>query len=169
MKIILLSMLLSFHLYVFGQPLGMTIKDAEKKGITIQHLDSIYKSAAHADSTKAVFKSQPEQQELLKAYTQLLSDFGDYLHKNKFTWNRPTRCWNRIYFDSTGSIDYFLYNFLTKDVKPEDQVPLHRQAEFNRLLNLFIKAYKFPLKANTKFAQCSPVTYMPNEKRPNEQ
>lgn len=168
MKIITFSILLFFHLIATGQHLGLTIKDAEEKGITIQHLDSIYLSAVHSDTTKAVFRSETEQENLLKAYTQMLNDLGNFLKENDFSWDRPTRCWNRIYFDSTGSVDYFLYSFMTRNVKPEEQISAEKQSEFNRLLNLFIKDYTFPLQARTKFAQCSPVTYMPVSQKTSE-
>lgn len=144
-----------------GQHLALTFQDAAKQGINMQNLDVIYKSAVHVDTSQAVFKTDQEQQAMYEAYTRLLQDFGKFLTTNNFKWDKPTRCFNRIYFNSDGTIDYFLYNFLTKDVKPEDQLSLDKQTEFNRLLNLFIKDYKISLTATTKFAQCSPSTYMP--------
>jgi hypothetical protein len=70
----------------------------------------------------------------------------------------PTKCFNRIYFNPEGKIDYFLFNFLfTGGEKPT----LLREARFQELLNGYIQEYQFPLKPGIKFAQCSPVTYMP--------
>ncbi|MBI3501608.1 MAG: hypothetical protein HY063_07425 [Bacteroidetes bacterium] len=96
-----------------------------------------------------------------KEYIQLLQGFGKFLSTNNFTWDKPTRCFNRIYFNSDGTIDYFLFNFLGKTA--EDKPSEEKQKEFQRLLNLFIKDYKFPLTAKIKFAQCSPTTYMPKK------
>ncbi|MDO8660261.1 MAG: hypothetical protein Q7K43_00070, partial [Candidatus Woesearchaeota archaeon] len=41
----------------FGQHLGLTFEDGKKQGISIPHLDSVYKSAIHTDSSQAVFKT----------------------------------------------------------------------------------------------------------------
>ena len=83
----------------------------------------------------------------------------------QFKWEQPTRSFNRIYFNADGTIDYFLYNFQTTNVKTEDQLSQEKQNEFNRLLNLFIKDYKISVTAKTKFAQCSPTKYMPRESK----
>jgi len=146
-----------------GQHLALTFQEAEKQGKGHSQLDSIYKSAMHTDTSQAVFKSAAGQQAMTEAYVQLLRDFGKFLSANNFKWERPTRCFNRIYFNADGSIDYFLYNFLSQGVKTEDQLSPQKQTEFNRLLNAFIQDYKIPLTAQSKFAQCSPVTYMPKE------
>ncbi|HKR03037.1 MAG TPA: hypothetical protein VJY62_00270 [Bacteroidia bacterium] len=163
-KQIILTLLLVFMISIVnGQHLASTIEDAGKQGISISHLDSIYTSAIHVDTSQSVFKSETEQQALGEAYMKLLQDFGKFLTANNFKWEKPTRGFNRIYFNTDGTIDYFLYNFQTKNVKPEDQLSQEKQTEFNRLLNLFIKDYKISLTARTKFAQCSPTTYMPKE------
>ncbi len=142
----------------FGQHIGLSFQEAKKQGIEIDLLDSIYQSAVHINTSMAVFKTDIEQETMHKEYIKLLQAFGKFLSANNFIWKKPTKCFNRIYFNSDGSIDYFLYNFLgeTED-KPDEEM----QKEFQRLLNLFIKDYKFPLTAKTKFAQCSPTTYMP--------
>ncbi len=142
----------------FSQHLGLTFQDAEKQGISIKHLDSIYTSAVHTDTSMAVFKTESEQQAMHQAYTILLQDFGLFLSNNNFHWEKPTRCFNRIYFNTDGTIDYFLFNFLGK---PEDKPVKEKEKEFQRLLNVFIADYVFSITAPTKFAQCSPTTYMP--------
>jgi hypothetical protein len=160
-KLLFLTSLFVAALYSSGQHLGATIQNAEKLGITIHSLDNIYRSAVHSDTSQAVFKTDSAQGEVVKAYTKLLQDLGTFLADNNFKWNKPVKCWNRIYFDCDGTIDYFLYNFLKKNINPGDLLSLDQQTEFNRLLNLFIRNYKFSLTAKTKFAQCSSATYMP--------
>lgn len=157
------TVLLVACLHTLGQHLAMTFEDAKKQGISIQYLDSIYQIAVHVDTSQAVFKTETEQKAMYESYVKLLQDFGKFLTANNFIWNNPTKCFNRIYFSSDGTIDYFLYNFMTKNVKTEDQLQQEKQTEFNRLLNLFIINYKISLTAKTKFAQCSPATYMPKE------
>ena len=153
---LVVTVLMVAFVQTFGQHLALTINDAAKQGMSIKHLDSIYKSAVHADTSQAVFKSESEQQAMAEAYMNLLQNLGKYLTKNNFKWEKPTRGFNRIYFNTDGTIDYFLYNF-------SSEISQEKQTEFNRLLNLFIKDYKISLTAKTKFAQCSPTTYIPKE------
>lgn len=143
----------------FGQGTGMTFQEAEKKGISIDHLESIYKSAVHSDTSLAVFKTPEQQDALYEAYVKLLQDFGNFLAKNNFKWEKPTKCFNRIYFSPNGKIDYFLFNFMGK----ANELPADKQATFNKLLNQFVKYYQFAATAKVKFAQCSPTTYMPQK------
>ncbi len=126
-------------------------KDAQLHGVEISELDSLYKSAIHSDSTLAVFQ---DQEAVMKAYTQLLQDFGTFLYKHDFIWDHNVNSFNRIYFAPNGRIDYFIYTFRME--LSDDQAK-----RFDELLNQFIAKYRFPLKAKVKFAQCSPVTYTP--------
>ncbi|GBL35750.1 hypothetical protein EMGBS15_13450 [Filimonas sp.] len=112
----------------------------------------------HSDTSQAVFKTEKEQDAMIQGYTRLLQDFGKFLSANRFTWGQPTRYFNRIYFNADGTIDYFLFNFLGNT---EDKPSEENQTEFQRHLNLFIKDYKISVTAKTKFAQCSPTTYLP--------
>jgi hypothetical protein len=159
-KILLIVVLLICCGHCFAQHLGMTFQKAEQQGIIISNLDSDYKSAVHVDTAQAVFKTESEQQAMHKAYVELLKNFGKFLTANDFRWEKPTRCFNRIYFSASGSIDYFLYNFLGQ---PEEKPAEEKQKEFDRLLNIFIRDYKLSLSAKEKFAQCSPATYRPME------
>ncbi len=138
--------------------LAMTFQVAKIKGISFDSLEHEYKSALHVDTAQAVFKTDAEQKSMFDAYTKLLQDFGKFLNTHQFKWDHPTRCFNRIYFNTDGTIDYFLFNFLGK---PSDKLSEAKEKEFTQLLNTFIKDYQIPLKAKSKFAQCSPSTYMP--------
>ncbi|MFN3757527.1 MAG: hypothetical protein ACK4RM_11280, partial [Flavobacterium sp.] len=80
-----------------GQQRGLTFQNAEKQGISIKHLDSVYISAVHTDTSLAVFKTETEQEAMQQAYIKLLQDFGKFLLENNFKWEKPTRCFNRIY------------------------------------------------------------------------
>src|SRR5687768_2482668 len=141
-----------------AQPLGITFQEAESKGIIIKSLDIIYLSAVHVDTTLAVFTTDEEQALVVQEYSKLMQEFGSFLKTNHFIWEKPMKCFNRIYFNQDGAIDYFIFNFRGT---PEEKPTAEQELEFTRLLNLFISDYKTSLKADTKFAQCSPVTYMP--------
>jgi len=157
-KIIFFSIFLLLGSQIFAQKLAMTFQAAEKMGISINSLEKMYKSALHVDSSQAVFKTDAEQTRMYEAYIKLLQDFGKFLYAHQFKWEHPTRCFNRIYFNTDGTIDYFLFNFLGK---PAEKLADAKEKEFTQLLNAFIKDYQIPLTAKSKFAQCSPSTYVP--------
>jgi hypothetical protein len=159
--LLLFTVVLCLAAHIFGQGIGLSFREAEQKGISTKNLDSINEAAFDEDTSKGVFKTDEEQEDLQNAYTKLLQDFGKFLYTNNFYWAKPTRCFNRIYFNSDGTIDYFLYNFLGKT--EEDKPSEEKQKEFQKLLNQFIADYKFSLTAKVKFAQCSPTTYMPKQ------
>jgi len=153
----------------FGQHIGSTFKDMEIKGINIDSFNRIYKSAFdNVDTSQGVFKTESEKQDIIQAYYKMLQDFKNFLVDNNFKLDKATKCYNKIYFNSDGTVDYFLYNFIKKNVKIEDQLSTAKQIEFNRLLNLFIKNYKLPMTAKTKFSQCGTTTYSPTIDKDNQ-
>lgn len=134
---------------------GFLRDKAEINGISVTELDSTYKSAIHSNPKLAVFT---DQEAVTKAYIQLLTDLGNFLASKNFEWEQTVSGFNRIYFDKDGSIDYFIYTFRGDVLSP------YQVSQFDQLLNEFIKNYTFPLHADVKFAQCSPVTYSPKSK-----
>ncbi len=138
---------------IFSQ-LAVSFDEAGALHLRGPHMDSIYQSGLNVDSTKAVFGENEEA--YIESYQNMLQEFGKYLKQNNFFWDEPTHGFNRIYFNEQGKVDYFLYSFRT-------EIPEEKQEQFETLLNQFIKTYQFPMQAKCKFAQCSPVTYMPSE------
>jgi len=159
MRILKLFLILLFFNNLHSQSKVFSVEEAKKIGINIEKLDLEYKSAVHVDSTKAVFRTEAQQQKLQESYIKLLQDFGSFLNKNNFKWESKTKCFQRIYFAPNGKIDYFIYNFKLKNVLPENLISEEKQKEFERLLKLFVKDYTFFTSANEKFAQCSPTSY----------
>jgi len=159
MRILKLFLILLFFNNLHSQSKVFSVEEAQKIGINIEKLDLEYKSAVHVDSTKAVFRTEAQQQKLQESYIKLLQDFGAFLNKNSFKWETKTKCFQRIYFAPNGKIDYFIYNFKLKNVLPENLISEEKQKEFERLLKLFVKDYTFFTSANEKFAQCSPTSY----------
>jgi len=156
MKIILtIFTTLALSYFSYGQK-AMTFQEANEQNIRMTQLDSVYLSGIHSDSSLAVFKTN--QDEYIEDYQKMLQNLGEYLKENNFFWDKPTNGFNRIYFDKNGKIDYFLYNF------SPNQLTIEQEKRFKEILNKFIINYQFPLTAQTKFAQCSPVTYMPSNK-----
>jgi len=137
---------------VYCQKKGMTFAEAAKNGNTLQHLDSIYLSGVHIDTTKAAF-SRVLYDSVHQEYISLLKSLGKYLSENGFKWGNKTQCFNKIYFAKTGDIDYFLNNFTP------GQIDSAKVKEFENHLNEFIKGYKFPIATTKKFTLCSSVIY----------
>ena len=133
--------------------IALTYEQSASKGVTYQKLDSLYKSAVHADATLAVFKTSSEQAALQAAYTQFFKKLGAYLQANNFRWENPVRCFNRIYMAPNGTVEHFLFNFALGQISPQ------KEKQFASLLNEFVKTNTFGLTADEKFAQCSPVKY----------
>jgi hypothetical protein len=135
---------------------AMSFKEAKEKGLSPK-VDSIYTSAVHVDSAKAVFKTEADMQKHQAAYQAFLKDFGKFLKKHDFVWTDTIRGFNRIYMAPDGTVEHFLYSFKKGSVSEE------KQKDFERLLNLYIKDHKFGMVAPVRFAQCSAVTYMASE------
>jgi hypothetical protein len=134
----------------FGQNIAISFDEVESKKISIYELDEVYKSALHSDSTKAVFNGREE--EFLNSYKSLLNELALHLKSNNFYWEKQTRCFNRIYINKDGEINYFIYNF-------KEEIEKIKEEEFKKLLTLFINTYKFPLASEVNFVQCSPVKF----------
>ncbi len=152
-KGILLTAILLLPSYHYAQKLATTFQQAiQQHKLSIEELDRNYASALHSDTTLAAFRGR--EKEFTEAYATLLAELGDFLKKNNFYWDKPTRCFNRIYFSKDGSIDYFLFNFNPGEVSEK------KQKQFERLVGTFILHYQFPMTCETRFAQCSPVKYV---------
>lgn len=135
-----------------AQHIADSFQHAETQGYSMQELDKQYPSAIGGDN--AVFKAEQEPK-FIQAYTNMLTDLAKYLNKNGFWWgdNVHAKIFNRIYFERDGSISYYLVN-----LEPLNMEKV-RQNAFIFLLNNFIQNYKLKMKANGRFAQCSPVLY----------
>lgn len=159
MRLIILFCFMTFSNFMVAQHKAMTFNEAKLQGNAPEKLDTLYKGAIHTETIPGVFKTEAEQEQLISAYTKLLQDLAIFLKKNNFAWEGTKRCFNRIYINKNGTIDYFLYNFYVNKEKPETNLSESKAAEFDRLLNIFVKDYRFSVTANENFAQCSPVTY----------
>ena len=90
------------------------------------------------------------------AYQNLFDEFGKFLKEKNFKWPFAASCFQKVYLSEDGKIDYFLFNFLGE---PPYEVTADQEMKFKRLLNEFIKVYKFPITASTKHSQCGTVVY----------
>lgn len=125
--------------------------------MSFDELDSIYQNGDNADPTRAVYKSEDQSNLEHSEYMKLLQELGNFLKQNDFEWDQPTDGFNRIYYESDGSIDYFIFSFRGPG-SPDKE----KETEFTILLNKFIADYKINLTADRKFSQCGSIRYMPD-------
>lgn len=148
-----ISILVFFHAVTmaFSQQ-AMTFQDAEEAGVEMKDLDADYPSPLDSDSASVIIFGIDTQQ-YISYYREYLDELGEYLSKKGFKWERPRWCFNKIYFNKEGRVDYFLYNFRPGEITDE------MATDFQKHLEKFVKKSEFPAKPNTAFSQCSPVTY----------
>lgn len=147
----LLLVLICFSTFSFYAQEVMLFEEAKEKGI-YPAVEEQYKSAVHADSTKAVFVADVDVNRHIQTYQQFIQKLGVFLKEKGFKWDENVRCFNRIYINANGTIDYFLYHFKTK-------ISLEKEEKFKTLVKAYIKANKFGITAPENFSQCSPVVY----------
>lgn len=122
-------------------------------------LDSLHPSVAHAPGTKGVFDSKKEKQ-FEKAWGDYFSDLMQFIADNDFKWQKPTYCFNKIYFDRDGKVDYWFYNF-----KKTDSIPQQTQDKYLELITKFSAVNKIKISGNSNFAQCASVTFSDFDKK----
>ena len=61
---------------------------------------------------------------------------------------------NRIYFDKSGTIDYYTFKIRNTSVSAE------KRAEYEKVLQKFSKEVKLDLKRTEKYAQCGKIKYL---------
>lgn len=133
-----------------------TFKEFDPEDTRLDSLDAVYKSAIHVDSNLAVFKTAEEQILMMNAYNQLFQELNNYLFQHGFSWEYDVRCFNRVYFNREGKVDYFIYNFLEfNDQYPKEE----KEEQFKILLLEFLKDYIFEMTAESRFSQCAPVVF----------
>lgn len=143
---------------VFSQHAVMNSDDADKAGLSDNALAATYKQAVFPDTAKAVFKTREQQIAAETAFVVLNNDLNAYLKKNGFVLEKPVSCYSRIYFSADGSIDYFIYSFLSRNAPSVTQ---EQEKEFARLVNAFIQTYKIQLTATEKFMTYRPLNFRP--------
>ncbi|GGB79982.1 hypothetical protein GCM10007424_20160 [Flavobacterium suaedae] len=129
----------------------MQFEKAKEKGI-YPAVEENYKSAVHADSTKAVFVTEADINKHIQTYQKFIQGLGHFLQEKGLEWEESMHCFNRIYINANGTIEYFLYQF-------KRDIPLEKEEKFITLVKEYIKANKFGITAPENFSQCSPVVY----------
>lgn len=100
--------------------------------------------------------SGDEFQVIYKSWGEFHTSIGAFVNKENFNWgvaDSTITLVNKIYFDKTGKVDYFLFK-----VRNENVTNTKKEA-YQKLLNKFIKNMRVNLKRDSQFAQCGKVEY----------
>lgn len=131
----------------------MTYQEMESHGFKMAELDSIYPNAIHSDSVKGPFTHR--QEEFHSAWLSFYKSLMKYLNNHGLEWESPTWCHMKIYFKPNGEIHHWFYNF-----KTSDNIPESTQDEFENLIKQYMQSHKVEIKSDSKFSQCSGVTFI---------
>ena len=146
----LVALLLTSTLY--GQQNVFSLSDLEKQGISLKHLDSLYKGVPSKDTIHPVFNKQYFDTVVHVAFSEFIENVNKYLvnHGVKLGW--PIHCINLVYCNSSGKIDYYVYIF-------EGIIGTEIELKFKNLISEFISNYKFQVVASENFYFIKPVDY----------
>jgi hypothetical protein len=152
-KIFFLFSFLVLSLTIYAQGIVFSVEELPKYGLSMEHLDSLYKNGLPINDTiHPVFSQNYFDTVVDKSRLYLLQKIGDYFMANKLNWEPSVSCWNRLYLNTDGTIDFFIYHFM----QPVDSI---KEIEFKRLLNLFFKENKVTVKATQKYSICGQVIW----------
>lgn len=152
--LIFFALIFTLFEYSFSQTRCFSWSERDKSGNNLNELDSIYTDADNIDTT-LITAFRGREAELYDAMKQLLQDISTFLWKNNFKWEKQTSCRNYFFFNKDGTVDFYMY--FIKDFNKID--------EFEKLMNEFIKDYKFPLTAEMKFKLCAPARFQDKKEK----
>lgn len=146
-----LAMFALLMVYTASSQQAMNFERAQELGISFNELDERYTPGMSNNPQVGAFNDRSD--DYLIAYQSFLQELMLYLSENDLVWDKPVRCFNRIYFNDNGQVDHFFYNF------KEGEISTHDEQKFKKLLKEFIKEARFGLDPGQAFSQCSPVVY----------
>jgi len=117
-----------------------------------KNLDSIYTNLLDPRNV-----SELEYKGVTKSWSEFHQKVLKFIKEENFKWEVPDSTIsivNRIYFDKSGTIDYYSFRILNPSI------PVEKKAEFGKLLQKFSKNIKLDLPRDSKYAQCGKTKYL---------
>ena len=143
--VFLLLLCASAPTFLQGQKL-MRLVDARAIGLTMEHMDSLYKSAFNMqESTDCAFPGRSEA--FLEIWPSTLQSVGEYLHRQGFRHAQDIPVTYRIFFGPDGRIEHFHYAI-------RDAIDPALEQRFQKGVEQFTDDYAFPMKPDGPFKQC---------------
>ncbi|MFT7251234.1 MAG: hypothetical protein ACI9FW_000961 [Flavobacterium sp.] len=116
------------------------------------NLDSTYTALL---DRKNVSKS--EYKIVVESWYEFHKKVAQFIKEENFKWEVPDSTitiLNRIYFDKSGTIDYYLFRIRKLSVSAE------KRTEYQKVLQKFSKEVTLDLKRTEKYAQCGKIKYL---------
>jgi hypothetical protein len=130
----------------------MTFQNAERFGIKVKQLDSLYLNAIPSATYEGVFKGSKDFD---IAWGKFYKDLLDFMAGQGLKWSKPQDCFNKVYFTKDGVVEHWFFNFPLAD-----NVPADIQIKYRKIVEEFSKDHKIKIKADKNFSQCATVTLM---------
>lgn len=135
----------------------LSLDDARDIGLTMEHMDSLYKSAFNPqDSSDEAFPGRVE--EFLERWPGTLRTIGKVLHEQGFRHPQDIRVVYRIFFGASGRIEHFHYA-LSEAIDPE------LEQRFRSGVQMFADTCVFPMQPNGPFRQCGSMVLQADPER----
>jgi hypothetical protein len=101
--------------------------------------------------------SESEYKIVVESWYEFHKKVSQFIKKENFKWEVPDSTitiLNRIYFDKSGTIDYYLFRIRNASVSAE------KQTEYQKVLQKFSEEVTLDLKRVEKYAQCGKIKYL---------
>jgi hypothetical protein len=101
--------------------------------------------------------SESEYKIVVESWYEFHKKVSQFIKKENFKWEVPDSTitiLNRIYFDKSGTIDYYLFRIRNASVSAE------KQTEYQKVLQKFSEEVTLNLKRVEKYAQCGKIKYL---------
>jgi len=151
-KLAILLFLLCLASATYSQQKVLNISDLKQQGISMRHLDSLYQATPSDDTIHPVFNKMYFDTIVHLALSEMFENINKSLVNKGFKWATPVECINRVYFNTSGKIDFYIYIF-------HGMVGEEMDVKFKEILTEFIANYKLPVVAPVKFSITEPVMF----------
>lgn len=101
--------------------------------------------------------SESEYKIVAESWSEFHKKVPQFIKEENFKWevsDSTITILNRIYFDKSGTIDYYTFKIRNTSVSAE------KRAEYEKVLQKFSKEVKLDLKRTEKYAQCGKIKYL---------
>ena len=101
--------------------------------------------------------SESEYKIVAKSWSEFHKKISRFIKEENFKWEVPDSTitiLNNIYFDKSGTIDYYTFKIKNPSVSNE------KRTEYEKVLQKFSKEVRLDLNRDEKYAQCGKTKYL---------
>lgn len=152
-KIMLILALFLVNILLYSQEV-IKVEEMREYGLSLEKQDSIYKNGLPGSDTVTkidLFSEKLFEETINPLWRNIKSGITQYIVKQDSSF-KGVKVWQRMYFNDSGFIDFFVYHFKTKNL------PIEQQEKFKLLVDRFLKENKPKLVASPlKYSLCSGI------------